>query len=61
MANPQMISDTEFSAFEKRHIRNGWLWAVVIIAVGALCTVGGLFAQVANQGATEAEAMAYSP
>jgi hypothetical protein len=56
-----MMSDTELSPIEKKHIRNAWLWAVVIIAVGAVCAVGGLVAQVANQGAAEAEASAFLP
>ncbi len=56
-----MMSDTEFFPIEKKHTRKAWPWVVVIIAVGALCILDGLLVQVANQGATEAEALAYTP
>jgi hypothetical protein len=41
---------------EEKHIRDAWIWAASLIAVAALLTAGGLFAQVTNQGARNADA-----
>ncbi len=38
-----------------RHFRSGWILAAAIIVVVALATLGGLAAQLANQGGWDAD------
>jgi hypothetical protein len=40
------MRENAVSPSDKKHIRDSWIWAIVIIAVGVLCTVGDMFAQV---------------
>jgi hypothetical protein len=44
------MSDAPLSHFDEKHIRNAWIWAATIIAIAVLSAVGGLFAQLTNQG-----------
>jgi hypothetical protein len=55
------MSDAPLSQDEKKHIRDAWIWAATIIVFGMLCAVGGMFAQVANQGSKEVEVSSYLP
>ena len=41
---------------EEKHIRDAWIWAASLIAVAALLTASGLFAQVMKRGARNADA-----
>jgi hypothetical protein len=50
------MHDPPLAQSEEKHIRDAWIWAATIIAVAAILTLSGLFAQVTNQGARDADA-----
>jgi hypothetical protein len=50
------MHDPPLARSEEKHIRDAWIWAATIIAVAALLTLIGLFAQVTNQGGRDADA-----
>ena len=37
------------------------IWVVIVMTLFALCTMGGMFAQIANQGGKEVEAISCMP
>jgi hypothetical protein len=55
------MSDATLSQSDKKHIHGAPIWAATIIALGMLCAVGGMFAQVSNQGSKDVEVSRYLP
>lgn len=55
------MSDAPLSQSDKKHIQGAWIWAATIIVIGMLCSVGGMFAQVSNQGSKDVEVSSYLP
>jgi hypothetical protein len=55
------MSDAPLSQSDNKHIRDAWIWAATIIAIGMLCAVGGIFAQDANQGSKDVQVSSYLP
>jgi hypothetical protein len=55
------MSDDALSPSDRKHIREAWIWAAVIIGLGMLCALVGLLVQVANQGSADFEVSRYLP
>jgi hypothetical protein len=55
------VNDAKPLPSDEKHSRDARIWAVVIIAIGALCAAGGMLAQGTNQGRADVEARGHAP
>jgi hypothetical protein len=49
------VFDPPLTQHADKHMRDAWIWAATIIALGVFFTMSGLFAPVANQSASDAD------